>query len=92
MILSSIDNMDRLMTSTREGIKSSNLSPSIQGPIYFMILTLSCSYLRLQRLELVVICSPSSATGGRQVLGIMVMIDEWDDLTLIEIVLMQCGT
>jgi hypothetical protein len=53
MILSSIKTVDGLMNCTREGRNSSNLSLGIQGSITSMALTLGCSYLRLQILDLV---------------------------------------
>jgi hypothetical protein len=69
MILSSIKNVDGLMTCTREGRNSSNLSPSIQGSITFMALTLGCNYLRLQRLDLVAISSPLGPIEGETSFG-----------------------
>jgi hypothetical protein len=45
------------MASTRKGRNSSNLSLGTQGSITFMELTLGCSYLRLQTLDLVDISS-----------------------------------
>jgi hypothetical protein len=56
-----IKNVSGLINCTREGRISSNLSPSIQGSITFIALTLGCNYLRLQRLDLLVISSPLGA-------------------------------
>lgn len=64
MILSSIDTVDGLMTCTREGRNSSSLSLGTHGSILFMVLTLGCSYLRLQRLDLLAISSSSSTYWG----------------------------
>jgi hypothetical protein len=61
MISSSIKNAHGLMICTSEGRNSLNLSPSIQGLMHFMALTLNCNYLSLQRLDLEAISSPSAA-------------------------------
>jgi hypothetical protein len=61
MILSSIENVDGLISCTREGSNSSNLSPGIQGSITSTTLTLGCIYLRLQTLDLLAITPPLGA-------------------------------
>jgi hypothetical protein len=76
MILSGIENVDGLISCTREGRNSSNLSPGIQRSITSTTLTLGCSYLRLQTLDLLAITSPlRRLLKVRQDLGAMVMND-----------------
>jgi uncharacterized membrane protein (UPF0136 family) len=57
MILSNIKNVDGLISYTREGSKSSNISPGIQGSITSIALTPGCRYLRLHQLDLLAITS-----------------------------------
>jgi hypothetical protein len=61
MILSSIGIVNGLMTCTKEGRNSSNLSHVIQESITFMELTLGCDYLRLQKIDFLAITLPLGA-------------------------------
>jgi hypothetical protein len=73
-----------IISCTREGSKSSNISPGIQGSITSIALTPSCRYLRLHQLDLVLTSyylTFRRLLKVRQALASMVMSDEWDDLS-----------
>jgi hypothetical protein len=81
MKLSSIENVDGLMTCTKEGRNSSNLSQVIQGSITSMALT------RLQLLKIENTRFVSYYLTFRrllkmtQALGATVMSDAWDEMS-----------
>jgi hypothetical protein len=74
--------VDGLMTCTREGRNSSNLSPGIQGSITFMALTLGCKLLKIAKTRFgSYFLTFRCLLRVRQALGAMVMSDDWDDLS-----------